>query len=62
MKLTSMELIECLYYLRQREEDLLFEIEASRDMPDGASLREFAEGELKVVRDLKHIVEVAEEG
>ena len=60
MKLTSMELIECLDYLSRRENDLVMELMRSENVPADSTLVEFTKEELKVVRDLKKLVETAE--
>jgi hypothetical protein len=61
MKVTSLELLECLDYLRQREEDLLWEIDVSREIPPDFSMVEAAQEELMTVRNLKKLVQTAEE-
>ena len=60
MKLTSMELIECLDYLSRREDELVAELVRSENVPADSTLVEFTKEELKVVRDLKKLVETAE--
>ena len=60
MKLTSMELIECLDYLSRREDELVAELVRSENVPADSTLVEFTREELKVVRDLKKLVETAE--
>ena len=55
-----MELIECLDYLSRRENDLVMELMRSENVPADSTLVEFTKEELKVVRDLKKLVETAE--